>query len=202
MTQIYLLQGQLFTTSNNTVFCNCQYNNKTLCIHIQHHQNTFNTGDIVTILLNPVNQWILQNRESLMNKSSEEIKHYFNPQCFRYVENNCSIVDSTLELIELINNRIQCKNMIMPTANVYQIIQRNQNSKLNENESYQQEIISENISKMKNQIQSKLELAKPVNHSELHSQLIQKIQDYEMMHYHLELLMKNMLKLEFIVEIT
>ena len=56
MTEIYSLQGQLYTINNTLQFI-CTYQNTQLCIHILEHQrNTSNPGDIVTIIFNPINQ--------------------------------------------------------------------------------------------------------------------------------------------------
>ena len=153
MTQIYSIYGKIH--SNHSQYeCICQIENQTYTIRIPTSQRkNCLPGDEVYIILNPLNQWILNNGESLENSSFVQIRDYFNLQYYKMVMNNFKEVKNTLELLELINQILPSINMIIPTGEVYSIEKRN----------IQQQINNEKYKEMK----TKLESTEPVDHTDL-----------------------------------
>ena len=122
--QIYSLQGRLILR-NFQLECFCSVNNKTLSIRIPNFEKSnVLPGDVVLIHLNPINQWIFENGDSLRSIPFVTLKQYFNQHCFHRLMKNFNIVTSTIDLIELINNRIKTDVEIIPTGEIDMIVQK------------------------------------------------------------------------------
>ena len=86
------LQGKI-QLNHFQLECICSVNNKTLSIQIPNiKRSNVLPGDIVLIHLNPINQWILQNKQPLTGIPFLKFKQYFNPQCLHSLMKNFNIV--------------------------------------------------------------------------------------------------------------
>ena len=126
---IHLLTGEIqYNTFKDQLECISHFQNNpsiTTTIPFESRNNSL-PGDLVEIFFNPVKQWIFENGEKVESQSFNEIKNYFPKELWKYVMHNYTNVFSTLEMIWLINGRIQCENMIIPTGDVFDIVKKKQ----------------------------------------------------------------------------